>query len=139
MLKDLMSRTYFAEITEGKHTAKLQSWKLFEDKNGNPDNDYIRMQFTINNCGTEQTYNRNMFERDISIMLSQIRRQLGRQDEAIQPVDFFNTLINDQTGFDMWIEWQLVTTKTGARRVQNVRFIAPVETHAPAGDMETPE
>jgi hypothetical protein len=76
---------------------------------------------------TDCSYKRNMFARDVSIMLSHVRRQLGRADETIQPTEFLQELITNQTELDIWFSYPTVPTASGAARVQNIRWLPPVE------------
>lgn len=121
MLKDLMSKTFTGEIKEGKHSVTLHAYQYVEN-NSNPDWDYIKMTFIID--GTRE-YARNMFERDISIMLSQTRRQLGRNNDDIDPYAYLEELSDNKTPLDMWFSYPTVATKTGAKRVQNISWQEP--------------
>ena len=129
MLKDLMSKEFNGELTEGEHNATLTSWQYVANK-GNPEKDYIKFTFSVDNNGIQQVYNRNQFERDVSIMLSHLRRQLGRSNETIKPKDFFEGLIKNKTEFKIWIEYPIVSAAKGMRRVQNLHFLPATE--APA-------
>ena len=129
MLKDLMSKEFNGELTEGEHNATLTSWQYVANKN-NPEKDYIKCTFNVDNNGVQQVYNRNLFERDVSIMLSHLRRQLGRSNETIKPKDFFEGLIKNKTEFKIWIEYPIVSAAKGMRRVQNLHFLPATE--APA-------
>jgi hypothetical protein len=122
-LEQLMHSDFQKEIAEGKHRAKLLSTAYVPNAK-NRNNDYITMNFAID---ADCTYRRNMFVRDVSIMLSHVRRQLGRQDETIQPPAFLQGLIDNKTEFDMWFSYPTVLTKSGPARTQNIRFIAPAE------------
>ena len=121
MLKDLMSKGFIGELTEGEHNATLTAWQYVANKD-DPEKDYIKCTFSVDNNGIQQTYNRNQFERDVSIMLSHLRRQLGRSNETIKPKDFFEGLIKNKTPFKIWISYNNVTTKRGLRRVQDLHF-----------------
>ena len=121
MLKDLMSKEFNGELTEGEHNATLTGWQYVANKD-NPEKDYIKFTFIVDNNGIQQTYNRNQFERDVSIMLSHLRRQLGKSSETIKPKDFFESLIKNKTPFKIWIEYTTVATQKGMRRVQNLHF-----------------
>ena len=121
MLKDLMSKGFIGELTEGEHNATLTAWQYTANKD-DAEKDYIKCTFNVDNNGTQQVYNRNQFERDISIMLSQLRRQLGRSNETINPKAFFDELIKNKTPIKLWISYNNVTTKKGLRRVQDLHF-----------------
>ena len=118
MLKDLMNKTFSAEITEGQHKAVLTSFE-YKQHPSNESYDYIAMVFTIDG---KREFKRNMFERDVSIMLSQTRRQLNRAAEDINPIEYLKDLINNKTELEIWITYPIVPTRNGARRVQNIAW-----------------
>lgn len=122
-LKTLMTQTFRGEITEGQHTALLKNWEYKPDNSGNEANDYIKVDFIIDE---DRPYTRNMFTRDVSIMLSHIRRQLGRANEDINPGTFLDSLIKNDTTIEIWFSYPIVPTRSGPQRRQNVAFIAPV-------------
>ena len=118
MLKDLMNKTFTAEITEGQHKAVLTSFE-YKQHPSNESYDYIAMVFVIDG---KREFKRNMFERDISIMLSQTRRQLNRASEDINPIEYLKGLIDNKTELEIWITYPIVSTRNGARRVQNIAW-----------------
>ena len=134
MLNELMNRPFVAEAKEGMHDATLTGF-TYKPHANNPANDYMEMKFNIDNIGTDKIpLKRNMFERDLSIMLSHLRRQLNRANETIQPRDFLQSLIDTKTPFKLWVSYPIVGTKNGPKRVQNIYFIEPIaeeETSAP--------
>ena len=118
MLKDLMNKTFNAEITEGQHKAVLTAFE-YKQHPSNESYDYIAMVFLIDG---KREFKRNMFERDISIMLSQTRRQLNRASEDINPNEYLKDLIDNKTELEIWITYPIVPTRNGARRVQNIAW-----------------
>ena len=136
MLKDLMTKEFTGELTEGEHNAILTGWQYVANKS-NPEKDYIKCTFSVDNNGVQQVYNRNQFERDVSIMLSHLRRQLGRSNETIKPKEFFEDLIKNKTPIKIWIEYPIVSAAKGMKRVQNLHFLPPTE--APAETATTDE
>ena len=130
-LRDLMNNTFAGEIAEGKHTAVIKSFQYVENES-NPDNSYILITFLIDN---KREYKRNFFLRDMSILLSHTRRQLGRANEDIVPGVYLQELINNQTELDIWFEYPTVATRTGPKRVQNIAWLPPVTAEAD----ETPD
>ena len=127
MLRDLIKRPFYAELKEGKHEAILTNWE-YKAHETNPENDYITMTFMVDG---ENPYKRNMFERDISIMLSHVRRQLGRQHETIaDPTAFFDELKTNKTKLNLWITYPVVATKNGMQRRQNLYFIEPASNNS---------
>lgn len=137
-LKNFMATPFEAELTEGQHSAILTGWEYVS--NNDPDKEYIRTTFNVDNCGKTQSYARNMFIKDISIMLSQVRKQLNRENETLQPVAFLNELVKEATPLQIWVDYRLSTNKNGMRRYQNLNFRAPLLAEEENGeDMEIPE
>ena len=130
-LRELMNNTFAGEIAEGKHTAVVKNFQYVENES-NPDNSYILITFLIDN---KREYKRNFFLRDMSILLSHTRRQLGRANEDIVPGVYLKELIDNQTELDIWFEYPTVATRTGPKRVQNIAWLPPVS----AGADETPD
>ena len=130
-LRDLMNNTFAGEIAEGKHTAVVKNFQYVENES-NPDNSYILITFLIDN---KREYKRNCFLRDMSILLSHTRRQLGRANEDIVPGVYLKELIDNQTELDIWFEYPTVATRTGPKRVQNIAWLPPVS----AETDETPD
>ena len=130
-LRDLMNNTFAGEIAEGKHTAVIKNFQYVENES-NPDNSYILITFLID---SKREYKRNFFLRDMSILLSHTRRQLGRANEDIVPGVYLKELIDNQTELDIWFEYPTVATRTGPKRVQNIAWLPPVSAEAD----ETPD
>ena len=130
-LRDLMNNTFAGEIAEGKHTAVVKNFQYVENES-NPDNSYILITFLIDG---KRDYKRNFFLRDMSILLSHTRRQLGRANEDIVPSIYLKELIDNQTELDIWFEYPTVATRTGPKRVQNIAWLPPVSAEAD----ETPD
>ena len=130
-LRDLMNNTFAGEIAEGKHTAVVKNFQYVENES-NPDNSYILITFLIDN---KREYKRNFFLRDMSILLSHTRRQLGRANEDIVPGIYLKELIDNQTELDIWFEYPTVATRTGPKRVQNIAWLPPISAEAD----ETPD
>ena len=125
-LRNLMNNTFAGEIAEGKHTAVVKNFQYVEYES-NPDNSYILITFLIDN---KREYKRNFFLRDMSILLSHTRRQLGRANEDIVPGVYLKELIDNQTELDIWFEYPTVATRTGPKRVQNIAWLPPVSAEA---------
>lgn len=130
-LRELMNSTFAGEIAEGKHTAIVKNFQYVENES-NPDNSYILITFLIDG---KRDYKRNFFLRDMSILLSHTRRQLGRANEDIVPGVYLKELIDNQTELDIWFEYPTVATRTGPKRVQNIAWLPPVSAEAD----ETPD
>ncbi len=128
MLRDLMNRPFQAEMVEGHHRVSLNAWEYFG--NEDPEKDFITLTLKHEHGESRN----NMFERDMSIFMSHVRRQLGRAQETVNPQDFLKELIDNQTEFDCWVKFVTTTTRSGLRRVRNLLFIEPLTSDAPATD-----
>lgn len=133
-LRDLMNNTFAGEIAEGKHTVTFKDFKYVENEN-NPDNSYIVIIFNIDG---KREYKRNFFLRDMSILLSHTRRQLGRENEDIVPGVYLQDLIDKQTELNIWFSYPVVATKSGPRRVQNISWMPPAEVQNEEPDFDMP-
>ena len=133
-LKNLMNNTFAGEIAEGKHTVTFKDFKYVENEN-NPDNSYIAILFNIDG---KREYKRNFFLRDMSILLSHTRRQLGRENEDIVPGVYLQELIDAQTELNIWFSYPVVATKSGPRRVQNISWMPPAEVQSEEPDFDMP-
>ena len=133
-LRDLMNNTFAGEIAEGKHTVTFKDFKYVENEN-NPDNSYIAILFNVDG---KREYKRNFFLRDMSILLSHTRRQLGRENEDIVPGVYLQELIDAQTELNIWFSYPVVATKSGPRRVQNISWMPPAEVQSEEPDFDMP-
>ena len=133
-LKALMNNTFAGEIAEGKHTVTFKDFRYVENEN-NPDNSYIAILFIVDG---KREYKRNFFLRDMSILLSHTRRQLGRENEDIVPGVYLQDLIDKQTELNIWFSYPVVATKNGPRRVQNISWMPPAEVQSEEPDFDMP-
>lgn len=133
-LRDLMNNTFAGEIAEGKHTVTFKDFRYVENEN-NPDNSYIAILFNVDD---KREYKRNFFLRDMSILLSHTRRQLGRENEDIVPGVYLQDLIDKQTELNIWFSYPVVATKNGPRRVQNISWMPPAEVQSEEPDFDMP-
>ena len=133
-LRDLMNNTFAGEIAEGKHTVTFKDFRYVENEN-NPDNSYIAILFNVDG---KREYKRNFFLRDMSILLSHTRRQLGRENEDIVPGVYLQDLIDKQTELNIWCSYPVVATKGGPRRVQNISWMPPAEVQSEEPDFDMP-
>ena len=133
-LKNLINSTFAGEIAEGKHTVTFKDFKYVENEN-NPDNSYIAILFNVDG---KREYKRNFFLRDMSILLSHTRRQLGRENEDIVPGVYLQELIDAQTELNIWFSYPVVATKSGPRRVQNISWMPPAEVQSEEPDFDMP-
>lgn len=116
-LKDMLSATFQPALKEGVYPVKLLKYDLVENEKG----DYVKFTFEVLD-DTHRQLTENRFEKGFGVMVSHLRQQLGREDEAIQPNIFFNELIEKKTQFNIWITKAEVN---GAQRT-NFNFIKPL-------------
>ena len=133
-LRDLMNSTFAGEIAEGKHTVTFKDFRYVENEN-NPDNSYIAILFNVDG---KREYKRNFFLRDMSILLSHTRSQLGRENEDIVHGVYLQALIDKQTELNIWFSYPIVATKSGPRRVQNISWMPPAEVQSEEPDFDMP-
>ena len=125
-----MNRPFQAEMVEGHHRVSILAWEYNADRNDNAANDYLTITFKHEHGESRN----NLFEKDMSIFLSHVRRQLGRQLETIDPRLFLKELIDNKTEFDCWVVFRTIVDKndlTKTRRVRNLLFIEPAPDATP--------
>ena len=123
-LLEMYNSTFQPALEEGEVKVKLLSHEYVQHQRG----DYIKFVFEVvegANKGRKLTENR--FEKGFGVMVSHLRQQLGRENEAIQPQRFFNELITNKTEFNIWVVKRMVN---GAPRT-NFNFIEPIKEELP--------
>ena len=103
-------------LAEGVYTVKMTKYEYV----ANEKLPYIKFEFEVLETGRKLIENR--FEKGFSVFLSQLRQQLGRENEAIKPQEFFNELINEETPFNIWVVRKIVN---GIPRT-NFNFLEPI-------------
>ncbi len=112
----MYNSTFQPALAEGEYTVKMLSHEYVENETA----PYIKFQFEVIDSGRKLTENR--FEKGFGVMVSHLRQQLGRENEAIQPIPFFNELIANETPFKIWVVKRMVN---GAPRT-NFNFLEPI-------------
>ena len=69
----------------------------------------------------------NRFDKGFGVMVSHLRQQLKREDEAVQPIEFFNELIKNKVEFKIWV----VKRTIDGRQRTNVNFLEPIAETVP--------
>lgn len=127
-LMDMYKTSTFQPALEvGKYKAKMKKHEYVANPT-NPEKDYIKFTYEItegSQKGRELTDNR--FEKGFGVMVSHLRQQLGREKEAIQPIPFFNELIEKETNFDIWVTKAVVN----GRQRTNFNFLEPIKEETP--------
>ena len=110
-------------LKPGKYTVVLKKTEfVLNEKDEN--NSYIRvtMETTDESKREIQT---NKFDRGFSIMISHLKKQLGREDEEVVIKDFLNELITNNTQFDIWVT--TYEDPNTMRKQTNINFLEPIE------------
>lgn len=110
-------------LKPGKYPVVLKKTEfVLNEKDEN--NSYIRvtMETTDESKREIQT---NKFDRGFSIMISHLKKQLGREDEEVVIKDFLNELIENNTQFDIWVT--TYEDPNTMRKQTNINFLEPIE------------
>lgn len=111
-------------LKPGKYNVILKKTEfVLNEKDEN--NSYIRitMETTDESKREIQT---NKFDRGFPIMISHLKKQLGREDEEVVIKDFLNELITNETKFDIWVT--TYEDPNTLRKQTNINFLEPIET-----------
>ena len=109
-------------LKEGKYEVTLKSAEFMENET-NPNNSYIRI--TMEETATKREIFTNKFNGNFQIMISHLKKQLGREDEEFMVQDFLKELIDTKKAFYIWVEnW---TDENTGRTNINVNFLPPLQ------------
>lgn len=117
----LMNETLLPELKEGEHTVTL---KEYTEQNIDTDNPFMRMEYQTTDENKRVIVD-NRFEIGFNIMLSHIRKQLGREFEEIKKGEFLKELKEKKIPFKIYISKPVVETSTGRKKVTNIDFLPP--------------
>lgn len=110
-------------LKPGKYSVVLKKTEfVLNEKDEN--NSYIRvtMETTDESKREIQT---NKFDRGFQIMISHLKKQLGREDEEVIIKDFLEDLITNNTQFDIWVT--TYEDPNTMRKQTNINFLEPIE------------
>lgn len=124
-LMEMYNSTFQPALAEGVYRVKMLSHEYCENANGVTKKPYIKFTFEVLENGRKLTDNR--FDTGFGVMVSHLRQQLGRENEAVQPQAFFNELIENETPFNIWVVKRIVN---GTPRT-NFNFLEPIPEVAP--------
>ena len=120
-LMRMYNSTFQPALTEGLYVTKMLSHEYVE----NDKNPYIKFTFEVIDTGRKLIENR--FERGFGVLVSHLRQQLGRENEAVEPKKFFDELIANQTPIKIWV---VKRTVNGYPRT-NFNFLEPIKEEKP--------
>lgn len=124
-LMEMYNSTFQPALAEGVYRVKMLSHEYCANENGVTKKPYIKFTFEVIDNGRKLTDNR--FDSGFGVMVSHLRQQLGRENEAVQPQAFFNELIENGTEFNIWVVKRIVN---GTPRT-NFNFLEPIPEVAP--------
>jgi len=117
----MYNSTFQPALTEGLYVTKMLSHEYVK----NNENPYIKFTFEVVDTGRKLIENR--FERGFGVLVSHLRQQLGRENEAVEPKKFFDELIANQTPIKIWV---VKRTVNGYPRT-NFNFLEPIKEEKP--------
>ena len=117
-LMEMYKSTFQPALEEGVYETVMTKHEYVANDKGDP---YIKFTFKVKDTGRILTDNR--FEKGFGVLVSHIRQQLNRQNEAITPQSFFDELINNETTIKIWVVRRAVN---GIPRT-NFHFLEPIK------------
>lgn len=120
-LMEMYKSTFQPALSEGVYTVKMLKHEYVENEKA----PYIKFEFEVIETGRKLVENR--FEKGFGVMVSHLRQQLKRENEAIQPIEFFNELIEKETQFKIWVVKRVID---GTPRT-NFNFLEPIKEEKP--------
>lgn len=117
-LMEMYKSTFQPALEEGVYETVLIKHEYVTNDKGNP---YIKFTFKVKDSGRILTDNR--FEKGFGVLVSHIRQQLNRQNEAITPQTFFDELIKNETTIKIWIVKKTINNIPRT----NFHFLEPIK------------
>lgn len=124
-LMEMYNSTFQPALAEGTYKVRMKSHEYVANENGASKKPYIK--FTFEDAETGRVITENRFDQGFGVMVSHLRQQLGRENEAVQPKEFFDELINNETEITIWVVKRMVN---GTQRT-NIHFLEPLPEVAP--------
>ena len=111
-------------LKPGKYPVELKKTEfVLNEKDEN--NSYIRVTMETTDASKREIQT-NKFDRGFQIMISHLKKQLGREDEEVVIKDFLENLITNNTQFDIWVT--TYEDPNTMRKQTNINFLEPIET-----------
>ena len=119
----MLNSTFQPALEEGKYEVVMKNYEFVH--NDKADVDYITFKYGIPALNREISENR--FEKGLGVMVSHIRQQLGRENEAVIPKELFDELIANKTPLNLWVVKRNIN---GVQRT-NFNFLEPLPEDKP--------
>ena len=124
-LMEMYKSTFQPALEEGVYKVKMLSHTPVEKEGQSP---YIRFEFEVTEGASKgRKLSENRFEAGFGVLVSHLRQQLGRENEAVVPTELFDELIKNGTEFNIWIVKRIIN----GRQRTNFNFIKPIEEAKP--------
>jgi hypothetical protein len=121
-LMEMYKSTFQPALAEGEYKVVMLSHKYTQNPAGT--GDYIRFEYAITEgASAGRVLSDNRFEAGLGVMVSHLREQLGREKEAVVPVELFNEVIANKTEITIWVKKRVVN---GSQKT-NIHFKKPLE------------
>lgn len=117
-IMEMMKAPVFTPLKEGKYTCRIEKVGINELVEGLPDGFYVKQQPVGKNNNyfrldlvTEEgkRINRNVFPENINVVISNIKRQLGIEED-LSTLEVLTKCLNENLELDMWV-WYNDTNK----------------------------
>lgn len=122
-LSQMLNSTFQPALEEGIYDVVMKSYELVHNDRANVD--YVVFKYDIPTLNREISENR--FEKGLGVMVSHIRQQLGKEDEAVIPKELFDSLITNKTPLKLWVVKRIV----GGIQRTNFNFLEPIKEDKP--------
>lgn len=109
--------TLLKPLEAGKYEVTLKS-ATFQENPEDPSKSYVRVELQF----PDRVVVDNRFEKGFGIMLSQIRKQLGKADESMAVQDILAEA--QAVTLEAWVSYNVVDGKT----YQNINYLPPLPT-----------
>lgn len=120
-LMEMYNSTFQPALSEGVYETHMLSHEYVASET----NPYIKFTFEVIGSGRKLVENR--FEKGFGVLVSHLRQQLKRENEAVEPKKFFDELIEKKTLIKIWV---VKRTVNGYPRT-NFNFLEPIKDEKP--------
>ena len=116
-LMEMYKSTFHPALEEGVYETEMVSHQYVANEKA----PYIKFTFKVKD--SNRTLTENRFEKGFGVMVSHLRQQLNRSNEAIKPFEFFDELIANKTTIKIWVTKNVIN---GVPRT-NFQFLEPLK------------
>lgn len=121
-LRNVLNQPMEPILQEGEYAVQFASTSYVQHPT-DATKDYLKVVTRVVNGGRQIVENK--FSKGLPIMVSHIRKQLGRENERIESLSgFLQELIDDQTEVKCWVTRP---TLDSGRTVTNINYLPPIE------------